>query len=111
LDAPLPLAADDDDDEVLLLPPLIEDAPSPPPAAEVAMGTFPSFRAVTKASTNSLFSKKDFVEIPYDSNSCRICVTLMEDISFSNSSSEAVAVILWKDAPPPCKGGRRNNDL
>mmetsp|Transcript_34695 Transcript_34695/g.82942 ORF Transcript_34695/g.82942 Transcript_34695/m.82942 type:complete len:374 (+) Transcript_34695:1807-2928(+) len=43
---------------------LLEDA-----VAVVATGVFPSFRACTKAFTSSLFSRKDLVDIPYDSNS------------------------------------------
>jgi len=35
----------------------------------LAFGDFPSARALLTASTSSLFSKKDFVEIPYDFNS------------------------------------------
>lgn len=44
-------------------------------------GTFPSARAVVKASTNSLFSRKDLVLIPYDSSSFFSSTILMVGIS------------------------------
>mmetsp|Transcript_15997 Transcript_15997/g.26227 ORF Transcript_15997/g.26227 Transcript_15997/m.26227 type:complete len:260 (-) Transcript_15997:235-1014(-) len=49
-------------------------------------GSFPSFLAATRASTNSDFSKKVLVEIPYDSSSCLIAPILMDLISSSMSA-------------------------
>ena len=60
----------------------------------VAMGVFPSFLACTNASTNALFSRNVFVDIPYDSNSCLIVETLIDLISASNSSVLVSSAVL-----------------
>jgi len=50
------------------------------------LGFRPSALALATASTNSLFSRKDLVDIPYDSNSCLISPMRMDEMSFNSSS-------------------------
>mmetsp|Transcript_29334 Transcript_29334/g.63661 ORF Transcript_29334/g.63661 Transcript_29334/m.63661 type:complete len:326 (+) Transcript_29334:218-1195(+) len=54
----------------------------------LAIGVLPSARAFSRASTSSLFSKKLFVEIPYDSNSFLISPALIDDISGRSDVAE-----------------------
>mmetsp|Transcript_34738 Transcript_34738/g.70920 ORF Transcript_34738/g.70920 Transcript_34738/m.70920 type:complete len:241 (-) Transcript_34738:217-939(-) len=85
------LVVDDDDGSVAEDVLLLLDAVVVVGVACVDIGVFPSFLAVTRASTSSDFSKKVLVEMPYDSSSCLIAPTLMD---LTSSSTFVLSVLL-----------------